>query len=62
MEKQSDEANKTLVLKKKPEYSDSEVDRVVEQFKRDQMDETKESPAANRIASGQMEQKHTEES
>lgn len=62
MEKQSDEANKTLVLKKKTEFSDSEVDRVVEQFKRDHTEADRENPSASRIISGQMEQKHTEES
>ena len=35
MEKQAEEKPRTLTLKKKPEMSDSEVDQVVEEFKRD---------------------------
>lgn len=35
MEKQAEERPRALTLKKKPEMSDSEVDQVVEEFKRD---------------------------
>jgi cell division initiation protein len=34
MEKQAEQDDKTIVIKKKPELSDSDVDRVVEEFKR----------------------------
>jgi len=62
MEKQADEANKTLVLKKKPEYSDSEVDRVVEQFKRDHTEGNQESRFGGRMAAEHIQQKPAEES
>jgi len=50
MEKQSSQENKTLILKKKTEMSDSDVDKVVEEFQKDHEPAAEENAAVtNRI-------------
>ncbi len=50
MEKQSSQENKTLILKKKAEISESDVDKVVEEFQRDhKLAADKNSTVTNRI-------------
>jgi len=49
MEKQSSQENKTLILKKKTEMSDSDVDKVVEEFQKDHEPAEENAAVTNRI-------------